>query len=386
MTTARDLSNIVGTLSRQGLNKPNCNPIIINGDMAVQEHGINQTLTGLGDGDEGYVLHDRMRHTITAGAGRFTLAQAAITDLSEHRNALHIDVTTADASLSTTSSVYNLDYRIEGFDIATLLKWGDTSNDSSAEYITLAFYMKTDQAYTFTVGLINSDHSRHIRRSFTTTTSWTKHIITFPPDIGNSPNSDIGEGLRLRFTFSAGSDFTSGTLATDWESTTSANAHVGGDNIFASTDGDIKLTGLQMEIGQYDSDSIPNFLYNGDRTLDYERCQRYAQLRAVENNQAIGHGNAYSSTILKIDTMQRGQMRTSPTIVQNTNNDDIRWDSENSFDTTDTVTGTEFGSIYGITLNCNSASAGQSFSLTQGSYCRVYGGTSTVKILMSSEL
>ena len=40
--------------------------IIINGDI-VEEHGINQTLTGLGDSDEGYVLHDRMRHSIVAG-------------------------------------------------------------------------------------------------------------------------------------------------------------------------------------------------------------------------------------------------------------------------------------------------------------------------------
>ena len=51
---------------------------------------------------------------------RFTLANADITDLSEHLS-LHIDVTIRDASLSTTSSVYNSDYRIEGFDIATLL-------------------------------------------------------------------------------------------------------------------------------------------------------------------------------------------------------------------------------------------------------------------------
>ena len=58
-------------------------------------------------------------------------------------------------SLSTTSSIYNLDYRIEGFDIASLLNWSDTSNDTS-KYITLAFYMKTDKAFIFTVGLINS--------------------------------------------------------------------------------------------------------------------------------------------------------------------------------------------------------------------------------------
>ena len=46
MTVARNLSNLVGTLARQGLNKPNCNAIVINGDMDSVEHGINQTLTG----------------------------------------------------------------------------------------------------------------------------------------------------------------------------------------------------------------------------------------------------------------------------------------------------------------------------------------------------
>jgi hypothetical protein len=79
-------------------------------------------------------------------------------------------------------------------------------------------------------------------------------------------------------------------------------------------------------------------------------------------------------------------MRTSPSVVQNTNNDDIRWDSEDSFDTTDTVTALGNSSIYGARLTIDSASAGQAFSLTQGSYCLVYGGTSTVKILMSAEL
>ena len=47
---------------------------------------------------------------------------------------------------------------------------------------------------------------------FTTGTDWTRHVLTFPPDIGNSPNSDFGEGLRWRRTISAGSDFTSGNL------------------------------------------------------------------------------------------------------------------------------------------------------------------------------
>ena len=45
-------------------------PLVVNGDMAVAQR--SDEVTGLGDGDEGYVTVDRMRHTITAGAGRFT--------------------------------------------------------------------------------------------------------------------------------------------------------------------------------------------------------------------------------------------------------------------------------------------------------------------------
>ena len=39
--------------------------------MCHKEAGV----TGLGDGDEGYVTLDRIRHTAAAGAGRFTSAQ-----------------------------------------------------------------------------------------------------------------------------------------------------------------------------------------------------------------------------------------------------------------------------------------------------------------------
>ena len=64
MTAARNLSRVVGTLINQGLNRPNANPIVINGDLRNNSYETNNTLTGLGDSDEGYVIHDRIRHTI----------------------------------------------------------------------------------------------------------------------------------------------------------------------------------------------------------------------------------------------------------------------------------------------------------------------------------
>ena len=193
-------------------------PIVVNGDMAVSQRAGD--VTGLGDGDEGYVNIDRMRHTVTAGAGRYTCKQTADapTD-SGFDKCLELDCTTADTSIAADEFM-GIDYRVEGHDVQHL-KWGT----SDAEYLTVGFWMKADAAVAYSVGFINSDNSRNIRKEFTTSISWTRHVLTFPPDIGNSPNSDIGEGLRWRTTISAGSDFTSGTLATDWEANTSANMH-----------------------------------------------------------------------------------------------------------------------------------------------------------------
>ena len=60
------------------LARPVGKPIIINGNMAVAQraHG---SVTGLGDGDEGYVTVDRIRHTIGGTtAGRFTSTQELV--------------------------------------------------------------------------------------------------------------------------------------------------------------------------------------------------------------------------------------------------------------------------------------------------------------------
>ena len=383
MTAARNLSRVVGTLINQGLNRPNANPIVINGDLRNNSYETNNTLTGLGDSDEGYVIHDRLRHSITAGAGRYTAANIAITDLPGFTKCLHLDCTTAEASLATNGSIFNIDYRVEANDIASLLNWSDTSNDTSAKYITVSFYMKTNKAFKFTTGFINSDNSRNIRKEFTTSTSWTRHVLTFPPDIGNSPNSDIGEGLRWRTTISAGSDFTSGTLATNWEANTTANMHTSNtpNNFFDSTDNDIKMTGLQMEIGQYTSDNIPDF-QKMDLATERRRCDRYCQLLAHGQDQVMGNASSYSATRIVLDYCQRGTFRNTPTIVQSGLSNSIRFDRDNSFDLFDSFSGVQFGHVNGIGLE---GATGVSTSITK--YAYVYGASdSDTRVLMLAEL
>lgn len=243
-------------------------PLVLNGDMQIAQRG-TADVTGLGDGDEGYVLHDRMRHTITAGAGRYTCKQTADAPSdSGFSNCLELDCTTADTSIAATET-FNLDYRMEGQDVQHL-KYGT----SDAEYLTLGFWMKADAAVVYSVGFIEVDNSRSIRQVFTTGTDWTYHCIPFIGDTVSGPNNDIGEGLRLRFTFHGGSNFTSGTLATAWQATTAANTHVGGGSFFASTDRSIKMTGLQLERGYFTAETMPEFQHESFGE-NLERCQRY---------------------------------------------------------------------------------------------------------------
>ena len=290
-------------------------PLVINGDMAVAQRGTSD-VTGLGDGDEGYVLHDRMRHTLEAGAGRYTCKQTAdVPSDSGFDKCLELDCTTADTSIAADEFM-GIDYRVEGHDVQHL-KWGT----SDAEYLTVGFWMKCDAAVAYSTGFINSDNGRHIRSLFTTGTDWTYHCIPFVGDTNSGPNNDFGEGLRLRFIFHGGSNTTSGTLATSWESTTAANQHVGGGSFFASTDRSIKMTGLQLERGYFTAETMPPFQHESQHE-NLARCQRYCVVvgSGDASYQNIGgHGLGVGSTI--VDNVQplHPPMRTEPSMSNSGN-------------------------------------------------------------------
>ena len=290
-------------------------PIVVNGDMQVAQR-TSADVTGLGDGDEGYVNIDRMRHTVTAGAGRYTCKQTADapTD-SGFDKCLELDCTTADTSIAADEFM-GIDYRVEGHDVQHL-KWGT----SDAEYLTVGFWMKCDAAVAYSTGFINSDNGRHIRSLFTTGTDWTYHCIPFIGDTDSAPNDDFGEGLRLRFIFHGGSNTTSGTLGTSWESTTSANQHVGGGSFFASTDRSIKMTGLQLERGYFTAETMPPFQHESQHE-NLARCQRYCVVvgSGDASYQNIGgHGLGVGSTI--VDNVQplHPPMRTEPSMSNSGN-------------------------------------------------------------------
>ena len=241
-------------------------PLVINGAMDVAQR--STSTTGLGDGDEGYVTVDRFRHTAAASSGRFTSKQTAVDDLDGFQNCLELDCTTADTSIASTE-LLQIDCRVEGQDMQHFKK-----GETNAEYITVAFYAKADAAVTYACELRDIDNARHISKLFTTGTDWTHHVISFPGDTTGNFGDDANESLRISLILHAGSNFTEGTLASAWASYNDANSAPGIGSFYAATTRSLKITGFQVEAGDYNATTLPTFQYESFEQSLF-RCQRY---------------------------------------------------------------------------------------------------------------
>jgi len=281
--------------------------LVINGAMNVSQR--STSVAGLGDGDEGYVTLDRMRHTAAASAGRFTSAQTAISDLSGFLNCLHLDCTTADTSISS-GELLKLEYRMEGQDVQQLKK-----GTSDAEKITVSFYMKTNKAFTFMCELDDRDNNRVNTQQFTTSTSFTRHVLTFAGDTTGALDDDANASLSVGIYLHAGSDFTGGTYsANTWQSRASSDnmRAVGIGSFYDSTDNDVKITGLQVEVG---SQATPFEHRSFGEELNL--CMRYFKKIEVGNNIRISTSAfADTTTRARFIVYHNPEMRSTPTVAE----------------------------------------------------------------------
>ena len=236
--------------------------LIINGDMSIAQRGTSaSSITS-----SGYHTVDRWRPTISS-LGTWTISQS--TDVPTGQGfgySQKFDCTTADASPSA-GDLFQLNQRIEG-QMLQMLKKG-TSN---AESTTLSFWVKSNKTGTYIVGLADVDNSRNIFKSYTinSASTWEKKTLTFAGDTTGTFGNDNARSLDVRWWLGAGSTYTSGTLATSWESETNANTAVGQVNLADNTSNEWYITGVQLEVGTSASDF--EFL---PYDVNFRRCQRY---------------------------------------------------------------------------------------------------------------
>ena len=274
--------------------------IIYNGKHNISQRG-TANVTGLGDGDEGYPLTDRWRHTINAGAGRYTASQEAITDLPGFSTCLKIACTTPDTIIAS-SERFILEQRLEGQDLQQLKK-----GTSEAEKVTVSFYVKGHDSATYTVGLYDTD-GRQVGATFSVTTSWARQTVTFPADTSGVLANDNTAQLHLRFFLHGGSNYTSGTLATAWESATNANQISSSANsIFESTSATFFITGVQLEVGSQ-ATPFEHRSFGEELAL----CHRYFQNNVGTGNDAQYYTDYYSNSQLATQRTHP-HMRATPT-------------------------------------------------------------------------
>ena len=267
-------------LADNGAATPNRN-MVINGAMNVAQRSTSETGIGASTSVE-YQTVDRIAVAPNT-SGRLTMTQTA-DGPSGFANCLKLACTTADTSIAASEYLL-LQHKIEGQNLQRIKK-----GTSDAEQITISFYVKGNASATYALSLLDNDNNRSVSKLFSVTTSWNRIELNFPADTTGAFGDDNGAGLTLDFFLHGGSDYTGGTLATTWASTTNANRAAGISSFFDATSRTFFLTGLQLEVG---SSATP--FEHKTFAQDLEDCQRYLSMEKADSGaqyKRYAHGGA----------------------------------------------------------------------------------------------
>ena len=275
--------------------------IIINGDMSIAQRATSaSSLTG-----SSYETVDRFKQEMTSGG---TWTQSQSTDVPTGQGfakSLKMDCTTANGSLSADSNLL-ITQKIEGQNLQYIKK-----GTSSAESLTASFWVKSNKTGTYTCALRDADNDRWIAQTYTISSAdtWEKKTLTFAGDTTGAFGNDNGTSLKVQFWLAAGTTYTSGTLATSWESATNANQAVGQVNLADSTSNEWYITGVQLEAGTAASDF--EFL---PVDVNLQRCQRYYHLVASGSGVNINFVSYNTASNTTSRVFLPTTMRANPTL------------------------------------------------------------------------
>jgi len=277
--------------------------IIINGDMSIAQRGTSAS--GLTGG--AYNTADRFYLNMgTAGTWTNTISTDVPTGQGFAKS-FKLDCTTANASLSA-GSYMTVQQRFEGQNLQYLKK-----GTANAESLTLSFWVKSNKTGTYIAYLRDGDNTRDISKSYTidSANTWEKKTLTFAGDTTGTLDNDNNLSFYVYFWLAAGTDYTSGTLATSWQSSTAANNAVGQVNLADSTSNEWLITGVQLEAGTTASDF--EFL---PVDVNLQRCQRYYTQVATLGG-LNGHNFFYGYNVSEAPgcVIFPTTMRTTPTVT-----------------------------------------------------------------------
>ena len=287
--------------------------LIINGDMQIAQRATAATASG---GDSiAYTTLDRFGFTNSLNGG-YTSAQTALSAADQATTGqvktLDIQCTTADTSI-LAADYAAVQQKIEAQNCQHLL-WGT----SAAKKLTVSFYIKSNLTGTTCGTIVKNDSTTYyypFEFTINSANTWEKKSVVIEPDsnIQSSAGAianDNGVGLQLFINLALGSNLTGGTNRT-WNTGQYATSNQ--LNFLSSTDNDLFLTGVQLEVG----DQATEFEYlTHDVQLD--RCMRYCYVHNndADSNQALIFPGASRGSTSKFFYIQHPTpMRDTPSVT-----------------------------------------------------------------------
>ncbi len=299
--------------------RPNAQPLIINGDMQVAQRSTSETSKTSG----GYYTCDRMYANIDS-IGTYTIAQESLSSGNAYNNgfrkAWRIDTTTADASPAASDN-FSFIYSFEGQDLQLFKK-----GTSNAKKFTLSFWVKSNKTGTGNVNLFDTDNTRLIGGTYTISSAdtWEHKVVNYAADTTGALNNDNGQSLKIEWFLDSGTNFSSGTTDTTWGAKDDTDRNASGTlQIARNTANDWAITGVQLEVGEYTSATLPDFQHesHGDNEM---RCMRYYQNTWNTVNGQYPVSTATTNTVITtswndgnapFQGMFPVQMRSTPTVT-----------------------------------------------------------------------
>lgn len=270
--------------------------VIINGAMQVAQRGTSTASITTG----GYYTVDRWKANVAAGTWTQSVENDAPTG-SGFRKSAKMLCTTASTPLGATVENW-FGTILEGQNVQQFAK-----GTASAKQFSWSFWVKSNVTGTYIAELYDADNNRQVSASYTISASgtWEKKTITFPADTTGAFDNDNGVSLYAVWWLGAGSNASSGTLNTTWNSVTTANRAVGQTNVASAINNYWQITGVQLEAG-----AVATPFEFEDYGITLTKCERYFQ----KNTTLIELGNGGGTNNTWISWQFRTAMRTSPTV------------------------------------------------------------------------
>ena len=350
--------------------------IIINGDMSQSQRGTSTSgITG-----SGVFVVDRWKMDEVADS-TLTMSQETLTSGDAYNNgfkkSLKVLVTTADTSIGTTQSV-QLTQPVEAQNLQYL-----NFGTANAKDLTLSFWYKSNVTGVHTVCIDKMDSTRAacpLEFTVSSADTWTKYTLNANANSvvqGSTAAiaNDNGTGFRVMWGLAYGSAYQSGTNGTWVQNGTGSFTTSNQQNILASANNYIELTGVQLEAGTTASEF--EFL---PVDVNLRRCQRYYYLH-VSGSQDVGVGGYYSSSHIFFNITFPNTMRAVPTIVYVSGTDYYKIVRNGATDNFNDIAGGGVASLNEVSLYNNNQVSG-----TAGDAGYVRSNNASASIALNSEL